>query len=97
MIFLGGTSSKRHPVCYYNVIVVITMHRHAAADVVNFCQTFKWPEDPLNLVKIKNPFGCLQTNPLENAWWVGLFYFAKKTFLVHPTEHLVCLFVCLFV
>ena len=26
------------------------------------------PEDPLNLVKIKNRFGSLQTNPHADAW-----------------------------
>ena len=28
-------------------------------------------EDPLNVVKIKNLFGSLQTNPHADAWWVG--------------------------
>ena len=28
-----------------------------------------------NLVKIKKPFGSLQTNPQTDAWWVHLFFF----------------------
>ena len=42
---------------------------------------FKWPEDPLNMVQIKNPFGSLQTNPKTDAWWVPTFFFCKKVFL----------------
>ena len=41
---------------------------------------FKWPEDPLNMVQIKNPFGFLQTNPKADAWWVPPFFLLKKCF-----------------
>ena len=46
-----------------------------------FLSNFKWPEDPLNLVEIKNPFGSFQTNPKADAWWVPPFFFLKKLFL----------------
>ena len=46
-----------------------------------FLSNFKWPEDPLNLVEIKNPFGSFQTNPKAYAWWVPPFFFWKKLFL----------------
>ena len=45
-----------------------------------FLSNFKWPEDPLNLVKIKNRFGSIQTNPQANAWWVGHIFFLKKLY-----------------
>ena len=35
-------------------------------------------EDSLNFVKIKNPFGFLQTNPQADAWWAGLNLLLKK-------------------
>ena len=41
---------------------------------------FKWLEAALNLVKIKNPFGSVQTNPQADAWWVPLFIFFEKVF-----------------
>ena len=41
---------------------------------------FKWLEAALNLVKIKNPFGSVQTNPQADAWWVPLLIFLKKCF-----------------
>ena len=41
---------------------------------------FKWLEAALNLVKIKNPFGSVQTNPQADAWWVPLFIFLKVFF-----------------
>ena len=46
-----------------------------------FLSNFKWPEDPLNLVEIKNPFGSFQTNPKADAWWVPPIFFLKKLFL----------------
>ena len=50
-----------------------------------------WLEDPLKIVEIKNPFGFLQTNPQADAWWVGLYWFLKKVFLVvHPSTHTQC-------
>ena len=45
---------------------------------------FKWLEAALNLVKIKNPFGSVQTNPQADAWWVPLFIFLKKCFSGTP-------------
>ena len=42
--------------------------------------TFGWLGAALNLVKIKNPFGSIQTNPQADAWWVPLFIFLKKCF-----------------
>ena len=48
-----------------------------------FLSNFKWPEDPLNLVEIKNPFGSFQTNPKADAWWVPPF-FLKKCFCETP-------------
>ena len=39
-----------------------------------FLSNFKWPEDPLNLVKIKNPFWSFPYNLMANAWWVQLFW-----------------------
>ena len=38
---------------------------------------FKWPEDPLNLVEIKNPFGSFLYNPQADAWWVPPFFLMK--------------------
>ena len=35
---------------------------------------------PLKLVKIKNPFGILQTNPQIPREWVGNFDFQKNMF-----------------
>ena len=35
---------------------------------------FKRLEDPLNLVKIKNPFGSCQCDPQAYAWWVPPFF-----------------------
>ena len=39
--------------------------------------TFKRPEDPLNLVQIKNPFGSFQCDPQAYAWWVPPFFSMK--------------------
>ena len=38
---------------------------------------FKRPEDPLNLVQIKNPFGSFQCDPQAYAWWVPPFFWMK--------------------
>ena len=38
---------------------------------------FKRPEDPLNLVQIKNPFGSFQCDPQAYAWWVPPFFLMK--------------------
>ena len=46
-----------------------------------FLSNFKWPEDPLNLVEIKNPFGSFQTNPKADAWWVPPFFFRTQVSL----------------
>ena len=35
---------------------------------------FKRLEDPLNLVKIKNPFGSFECDPQAYAWWVPPFF-----------------------
>ena len=35
-------------------------------------------EDPLNFIKIKNPFGCFQTNLMADDWWVPPIQFLKK-------------------
>ena len=44
------------------------------------------------MVKIKNPFGSLQTSPQADAWWVALIFFLEKhVFVKHPTVHCVCL------
>ena len=51
---------------------------------VDFCLNFKWPEDPINLVKIKNHFGSLQTNPQADDWWVPPFFCWKKVFCETP-------------
>ena len=55
-----------------------------------FLSNFRWPEDPLNLVETKNPFGSFQTNPKADAWWVPPFFFLKKWFfetsLSAPTD-----------
>ena len=40
-----------------------------------FLSNFKWPEDPLNLVKIKNPLGSFQSYPKADAWGVPRFFF----------------------
>ena len=62
---------------------------------IGFLSNFKWLENPLNLFKIKNPFGFLQTNPLEDAWMVGLFYFFEKGVfwytLIHTHYQIVCI------
>ena len=53
-----------------------------------FLSNFRWPEDPLNLVEIKNHFGSFQTNPKADAWWVPpFFFFEKVVFVKHPSEH----------
>ena len=39
-----------------------------------FLSNFKWPEDPLNLVEIKNPYGSFHYNPPADAWWVEIFF-----------------------
>ena len=36
------------------------------------------------MVKIKNPFRSIQTNPQADAWWVPLFIFLKKCFSGTP-------------
>ena len=48
---------------------------------------FKRPEDPLNLVQIKNPFGSFLYNPQAYAWWVLPFFQWKSWILKHPIEH----------
>ena len=45
---------------------------------------FKRPEDPLNLVQIKNPFGSFQCNPQAYAWWVPPFFLMKILNLETP-------------
>ena len=40
--------------------------------------TWKWLEDPLNFVEIKNPFGSLQSNLMADAWWVPPICFWKR-------------------
>ena len=42
-------------------------------------QIFEGHVHPLKVVKIKNPFGILQTNTPIPQYWVGFFFF-KKTF-----------------
>ena len=39
-----------------------------------------WPEDPLNIVEIKNHFGFLQTNPQADDWGVPPLFFFEKVF-----------------
>ena len=41
-------------------------------------------EAALNLGKIKNPFGSVQTNPEADAWWVPLFIIMKKCIFGTP-------------
>ena len=48
-------------------------HYAAAADIEEKFK-LKWLEVALNLVKIKNPFGFVQTNPQAEVWWVPLFF-----------------------
>ena len=45
---------------------------------------FKRPEDPLNLVQIKNPFGSFQCDPQAYAWWVPPFFSMKILNLETP-------------
>ena len=66
-------------------IVVITMPSSRRRRRRRFLSNFKWPEDPLNLVKIKNPFGSFQTNPKADAGWVPPFFFEKVVFVKHPS------------
>ena len=49
-----------------------------------FLSNFKWPEDLLNFVKIKNGFGSLQTNPHSDDWWVSPCFFWIKCFRETP-------------
>ena len=69
---------------YYNAIVVITMPSSRRRRRCRFLSNFKWPEDPLNMVQIKNPLGSLQTNPKADAWWVPPFFFEKSCFCETP-------------
>ena len=57
-----------------------TTNSTTADSAVNFSQTLSSQRTPLNLVKIKDPFGFLQTNPQIDAWWVGLFFDEKSVF-----------------
>ena len=36
------------------------------------------------MVKIKNPFGYVQTNPQAYAWWIARLIFLKKCFSETP-------------
>ena len=36
------------------------------------------------MVKIKSPFGSLQTNPKADAWWAVIIFFLKKCFFGTP-------------
>ena len=45
---------------------------------------FKRPEDPLNLVQIKNPSGSFMYNPQAYAWWVPPFFSMKILNLETP-------------
>ena len=57
---------------HWKVVFVMPIQRKSS--------NFKWLEAALNLVKIKNPFRSVQTNPQVDAWWVPLFYFFEKVF-----------------
>ena len=48
-----------------------------------------WLGAALNLVKIKNPFGSVQTNPQADAWWLvgSAFYFLEKVFFWDTLLH----------
>ena len=50
-----------------------------SAKIQEFVQPL--PRTPLNVVKIKNPFGSFQTSPQADAWWVVLILFLKNMFL----------------
>ena len=48
--------------------------------VANIGQIFDSLVHPLKVVKIKNPFGILQTNPQIPREWVGNFDYQKNMF-----------------
>ena len=51
-------------------------------------QIFEGHVHPLKVVKIKNPFGILQTNTQIPQDWVGFILFLKKHVLLgHPIAH----------
>ena len=61
-------------------------HCYSDAAAANIYSNFKWLGAALNLVKIKSPFGSVQTNPQADAWWVPPFM-KKNVFLKQPTDY----------
>ena len=63
----------------------------AVAEILTFFyydrQIFEGLVHPPKLVKIKNPFGILQTNPQIPWEWVGNIFFKKHVWLGHPNDH----------